>query len=56
MSSAVDGAESTGPASASAAAAENPEVVALKADNKKLNYRVGHLLRTIDEMEASGSK
>ena len=33
--------------------APNVEMDALKAENKKLKYRVAHLLRTIDEMETA---
>ena len=31
----------------------NEEVEGLRAENKKLKYRITHLLRTIDEIEAS---
>ena len=37
--------------SGQAAGADDSEVVALRAENKKLEYRVTTLLRTIDEIE-----
>ena len=45
-----------GSAAAEGKGADSEEVIALRAENKKLNYRVVHLLRTIDEMEAAQAK
>ena len=36
--------------------ADSQEVIALRAENKKLNYRVVQLLRTIDEIEDAQAK
>lgn len=52
LTSAVENAgnqQASGPAAANAGA--NPEVAELKAENKKMEYRVTHLLRAIEDLE-----
>ena len=43
----------TGVVSEEKPAVRNEEMEKLRSDNAKLNYRIGHLLRTIDELEAA---
>ena len=40
-------------AASNAPSASQAEVVELRAENKKLKYRVSHLLKTIDEVESA---
>ena len=39
------------PATASDEASKNPEIDELKAENKKMEYRVTHLMRAIEDLE-----
>ena len=45
--------EVEGGGQAQAASGEKSEADELRAENKKLNYRITHLLKTIDEKEAA---
>ena len=50
--SSAAGASAAQPSKSAAAAGDSEEVLNLRAENKKLKYRVAHLLRAIDEIEA----